>query len=57
LTGRHWLALDHPTVADVAAYPAIAQAGDGGITLEGYPAVQAWVARMQALPEFVALLD
>ncbi len=57
LTGRHWLALDHPTVADVAAYPAIAQAGDGGITLEGYPAVQAWVARMQALPGFVALLD
>lgn len=57
LTGRSWIALDHPTVADVAAYPAIAQAGDGDISLEPYPAVRAWAARMQALPGFVSLLD
>ena len=57
LTGREWIALDHPTVADVAAYPAIAQAGDGDISLEPYPAVRAWAARMQALPGFVSLLD
>jgi glutathione S-transferase len=57
LDGREWIALDHPTVADVAAYPAIAQAGDGDISLEGYPAVQAWAARMQTLPGFVGLLD
>jgi glutathione S-transferase len=57
LAGREWIALDHPTVADVAAYPAIAQEGDGDISLEGYPAVQAWAARMQTLPGFVGLLD
>ena len=57
LAGREWIALDHPTVADVAAYPAIAQAGDGDISLEGYPAVLAWAARMQTLPGFVGLLD
>ena len=57
LAGREWIALDHPTVADVAAYPAIAQAGDGDISLEGYPVVQAWAARMQTLPGFVGLLD
>jgi len=57
LTGRAWIALDHPTVADVAAYPAIAQAGDGDISIEPYPAVKAWTARMQQLPGFVHMLD
>jgi len=57
LQARDWIALDHPTVADVAAYPAISQCGDGGISLDGYPALQAWVARMQALPGYVDILD
>lgn len=57
LRGRDWIALERPTVADVAAYPAIAQAGDGEISLEPYPAVRAWMARMQALPGFVGILD
>ena len=57
LQGREWLALDHPTVADLAAYPALAHCGDGDISLEGYGAIQAWLARVSALPGFIGLLD
>ncbi len=57
LRDRKWLALDHPTVADVASYPALAHCGDGDISLEGYPAIQAWLARMQHLPGYVGILD
>lgn len=56
LTGRDWIALDHPTVADVAPYPALAQCGDGDVSLADYPAIRAWLARMQALPGFVDIL-
>ena len=57
LSDREWIALDRPTVADVAAFPAISQCGDGEISLEGYDAVQAWLGRMRALPGFVDILD
>ena len=57
LSDREWIALDRPTVADVAAYPAISQCGDGEISLEGKGAVQAWVGRIRALPGYVDILD
>ena len=57
LTNRDWIALDHPTVADVAAFPAISQCGDGDISLDGYVAIETWVARFRALPRFVDILD
>ncbi len=57
LSGRDWIALDHPTVADVAAFPAISQCGDGDISLDGYDAVGAWLSRVRALPGFVGILD
>lgn len=57
LTGRDWMALDRPTVADVAAFLGITQADDGGISLAPYPAVLAWADRVRQVPGFVALLD
>jgi glutathione S-transferase len=54
---REWIALDHPTIADVAAFPAISQAGDGDISLDGYDAIQAWLGRIRKLHGFVGLLD
>lgn len=57
LKNRQWIALDHPTVADVAAFPAISQAGDGDISLKGYDAVEAWLDRIRKLPGFVAIPD
>jgi len=57
LKDRQWIALDHPTLADVAAFPAISQAHDGEISLKPYPAVEAWLERIRKLPGFVGILD
>jgi glutathione S-transferase len=55
LGDRHWLELDRPTIADVAVFPYVALAGDGGIDLAPYPNVRAWIARIQALPGYVPM--
>ncbi|TCG07167.1 glutathione S-transferase [Paraburkholderia steynii] len=46
---------DHPTIADIAAYSYIAHAPEGGVSLEPYPNLRAWLRRIEALPGFVAL--
>lgn len=56
LARREWIALDRPTVADVAAYPALARCGDGDVSLDAYPAIRAWRARVEALPGYVDIL-
>lgn len=43
------------TIADVAAYTYIAHAPEGGISLEPYPNIRAWLGRVEALPGFVAM--
>lgn len=55
LDGRDWLATDRATVADVAAYSYIAHAPEGGIDLAPYPALRAWLARVEALSGFVGM--
>jgi glutathione S-transferase len=55
LAARDWLVGATPTIADIACYSYIAHAPEGGIALEPYPRVQAWVARVQALPGFVPM--
>jgi glutathione S-transferase len=55
LAARDWLAADNPTIADVACYSYVAHAPEGGIALDPYPHVRAWIARVQALPGFVAM--
>ncbi|WP_158924807.1 glutathione S-transferase family protein [Acidisphaera sp. S103] len=52
LSTRVFLAADHPTIADLACYSYVAVAPDGGITLEPFPAVRAWLRRVEALPGF-----
>lgn len=52
LQGRTFLAAEHPTLADLACYSYVAHAPEGGIALEPYPAVRAWIARVEALPFF-----
>ncbi len=44
-----------PTIADVALYSYTAHAPEGGVSLEPYPGVRAWLARIEALPGFVAM--
>jgi glutathione S-transferase len=55
LSDHHWLALDRPTIADVAAFPYIALAPDGKIDLTPYPHLQAWIERIKQLPGFVSM--
>ncbi len=43
------------TIADVAAYTYIAHAPEGNVSLADYPAVRAWLARIEALPGFVGM--
>lgn len=52
LANRKWLATEHRTIADLACYSYVAHAPEGGISLEPYPAVQKWIARLEALPKF-----
>ena len=55
---RHdFLAGADPSLADLACYAYTAHAPEGGIALEPYPRVRAWIARLQALPGFVAMAE
>ncbi len=55
LKGRHFLVGDGPTIADVAGYSYIAHAPEGDVSLEPYANVRAWLARIEALPGFIAM--
>lgn len=45
----------HPTIADLALYAYTAHAPEGGVSLADYPALRAWLQRVEALPGFVAM--
>lgn len=55
LQQRQWLVGPAPTIADVALYSYSARAPEGGIALDDYPRLRAWLARVEALPGFVAM--
>jgi len=56
LAATSWLlGGDAPTLADVSLYSYNSQAGIGGIALDDYPAVRAWLKRVEALPGFIPL--
>ena len=43
------------SIADIALYAYTHAAGDGGFELAAYPAVRAWIERVQAQPRFVPM--
>ena len=55
LNVREWLVGDAITLADIALFAYTHVCEDGGFALGDYPAVSAWVERMQALPGFVPM--
>ncbi len=55
LNRQPWLALGRPTIADVACMPYVALGHEGGITLDAYPSVAAWVGRVKALPGYIGM--
>lgn len=48
-----FLAGSTPTLADIANYSYVAHAPEGNVSLEPYPALRAWLARVEAEPCFV----
>ena len=55
LASRQFLTGTQVTIADVAAYSYIAHAPEGGVTLDDYPHIRAWLGRVEALPGFIAM--
>jgi glutathione S-transferase len=53
LDGHDWVALDSPTIADIALFGYAHVAGDAGFDLAAHPAIEAWLDRVRALPGYV----
>ena len=53
--GHRFLAGDRPTVADIACFPYVALAPDGGVPLDPYPAIRLWSRRLRSLPGFIEM--
>ena len=52
---EEWLVAGKPSVADVAVYPYVAMAPQGGIPLDSHLAIRKWIRRVEGLEGFVAL--
>ncbi|MGD2116933.1 MAG: glutathione S-transferase family protein [Chromatiales bacterium] len=57
LSEHQWLAAEYATIADIACYPYVSLAHEGNFSLEPYPAVQAWLKRVEALDGWVAMRE
>jgi len=56
LCTRQYLVGSAPSVAELALYAYVARAPEGDVSLEPYPAIRAWLGRVEALPGFVPML-
>jgi glutathione S-transferase len=57
LQGRRYFVDDRYSIADIALYAYTHVAGDGGLDLEPYAQVRAWLSRVAALPQHIRLFD
>ncbi|MFM0734102.1 glutathione S-transferase [Paraburkholderia sediminicola] len=55
LARKPFAAGDHVSIADIAAHTYIAHAPEGGVSLEPYPNIRAWLRRVEALPRFIPM--
>jgi len=53
LEGRAWVAVDTPTIADIALFGYTHVAHDAGFDLAAHPAIGAWLDRVRALHGYV----
>ncbi|MBB5538944.1 glutathione S-transferase family protein [Rhizobium giardinii] len=53
--GMRFLASDRPTVADIACFPYVALAPDGGVSLDPYPAIRLWSRALRSLENFIEM--
>ncbi len=57
LTDHEFLVGDRYTIADIGLYAYTHVAPEGGFELDGYPAINAWLARVGTQPGHVAITD
>ncbi len=55
LKSREWFVGERYSVADIALYAYTHVAGEGGFDLAGYPAIRAWLDRVQSQPRHVPI--
>jgi glutathione S-transferase len=55
LAGRRFLVGDRPTIADVAVYSYAALSPEGGVSLEPYKEIRAWLRRVEEVPGFTPM--
>jgi glutathione S-transferase len=55
LESRDWLVGDTVSIADIAAYPYLALAPEGGIDIGAYRHIVVWFHRIRALPGYVPM--
>ena len=55
LSAHDWFSGDDYGIADIALYAYTCVAPHGGIALDAYPAMNAWLARVEATPGFVPM--
>ena len=53
--GMRWLVGDAPTIADLACFPYVALAHDGGIALDAFRALRQWVWEFRHLEGFIGM--
>ena len=55
LARRPYLAGEAITIADIANYAYVAHAPEGGVSLTPYRRIRAWLAAVEALPDFIPM--
>lgn len=55
LESNEWLCDTGPTIADIACYPYIALIPEGGVSLDHYPAICEWIARIHQMTDYVPM--
>jgi len=53
--GPGWLCGGHPTIADLACFPAVVLSESAGVSRLPFPALRRWSDRIRQLPGFVAM--
>ena len=53
--GMQFLAASRATIADIACFPYVALAPDGGISLDPYPLIRLWMRTIRSLPGFIEM--
>lgn len=57
LTDRTWLVGERPTLADLACYAYLARVNEGDFSLAPYPAIRAWLTRVEKIEGFVPMAN